>query len=544
MEPANPAPARPQPRAPVGNQALLRRLQPKLTVGAIDDPLEAEADTVADRVMRMEDPTGGLTQAPPAVSRKCAACEEDDKKLQSKPAGIPARGGDGASDRAEAPSLVDEALRGPGEKLDTGLRAFFEPRFGADFSDVRVHHGETAEKSAQAVGARAYTVGSDIVFAAGSFAPGSDDGRRLIAHELAHVRQQAGSGGAFVRREGPPAPTAPPAPAGGAPAPAAAGAPCPPTAIVVAKSLSEYVDLMKCAEAQLGMPPRDMLTMFRQLYYGSQSWSVSSFPVWDDVVKCPQPVGDPRPKLGKPLLDSLQASQEVAGVDVGHVFVGLESMLCPTADVTVSKTVAGIHPSVNMTNEDFATWGGDLGAAVAAWAACPSLGAASTTRDDCFRLPATASITDFLKASAPDQDLQGDIDAYALRAAGLGVPCGGTALKTAALPPGRLSGVFQDYYNNAGSGLGKAHTNNVRCFVEFLGATLDPSGKYITNRDAIVAQYQDKVADFALAFAYKITGSKSAAFGRFVANAAGAGPMFNYSGTAVRWFLNWLEARL
>ena len=88
MAPATPAPARPQPSAPVGNQALLRRLQPKLTIGAIDDPLEAEADNVADRVMRMEDPADGLAQAPPAVSRKCAACEEENK-LQTKLANTP-----------------------------------------------------------------------------------------------------------------------------------------------------------------------------------------------------------------------------------------------------------------------------------------------------------------------------------------------------------------------------------------------------------------------------------------------------------------------
>src|SRR5208282_5200197 len=81
-------------------QALLRRLQPKLTIGAIDDPLEAEADNVADRVMRMEDPADGLAQAPPAVSRKCAACEEENK-LQAKLANTPLATG-GAPERAAA----------------------------------------------------------------------------------------------------------------------------------------------------------------------------------------------------------------------------------------------------------------------------------------------------------------------------------------------------------------------------------------------------------------------------------------------------------
>jgi hypothetical protein len=172
------------------------------------------------------------------------------------------------------------------------------------------------------------------------------------------------------------------------------------------------------------------------------------------------------------------------------------------------------------------------------------MGAAGTASDDCFHLPASSSIFDYLAASAPDQDLQGDIDAFSLRAQGLGIPCAGSAQKAATLPAGNLSAVFQDYYNVAGSTLSMAHANNVRCFLEAIGATLDPSGKTITNRAAIVSKYQDNVADFALAFSYKITKSKSQAFGSYGANLAGAGPMYEKSGTALRWFLTWLESRL
>ena len=160
-------------------------VQPKLAIGAVDDPLEHEADRVADQVMRMPDPALAVSAAPPQVSRKCAACEEEDKqKLQMKSA---------SSDQnsaAEAPAIVQEVLREPGEPLDAELRAFFEPRFGYDFSGVRVHADDRAGKSARSIGASAYTVGSNIAFASGGYAPATSSGRRLIAHELTHVVQQ------------------------------------------------------------------------------------------------------------------------------------------------------------------------------------------------------------------------------------------------------------------------------------------------------------------------------------------------------------------
>lgn len=91
--------------------------------------------------------------------------------------------------------IVHEVLGSAGQPLDGVTRAFMAPRFGHDFSGVRLHTGPQAATSARAVGARAYTVGEQIVFGAGEFAPGSAAGRRLLAHELAHVVQQARGGG-------------------------------------------------------------------------------------------------------------------------------------------------------------------------------------------------------------------------------------------------------------------------------------------------------------------------------------------------------------
>lgn len=90
---------------------------------------------------------------------------------------------------------VQRLLRSSGEPLDPVTRAFMEPRFGRDFSGVRVHRGPEAERSAEALSARAFTTGHDIAFGAARFQPATSDGRRLIAHELAHVVQQSGNRG-------------------------------------------------------------------------------------------------------------------------------------------------------------------------------------------------------------------------------------------------------------------------------------------------------------------------------------------------------------
>jgi hypothetical protein len=95
------------------------------------------------------------------------------------------------------PPIVHQVLGSPGRPLDPATRASVEPRLGHDFGRVRVHADARAGESARAVGARAYTVGRDVVFAPGQYAPGTDRGQRLLEHELAHVAQQ-GMGGAFA----------------------------------------------------------------------------------------------------------------------------------------------------------------------------------------------------------------------------------------------------------------------------------------------------------------------------------------------------------
>src|SRR5262249_9034178 len=90
---------------------------------------------------------------------------------------------------SQVPPIVHEVLRSPGEPLDTETREFFEPRFGHDFGQVRVHTDGKAAESARAVAALAYTTGRDIVFGSGQYAPHRAAGKRLLTHELAHVVQ-------------------------------------------------------------------------------------------------------------------------------------------------------------------------------------------------------------------------------------------------------------------------------------------------------------------------------------------------------------------
>jgi hypothetical protein len=93
------------------------------------------------------------------------------------------------------------SLRSSGQPLPQFIRSFFEPRFGYDFSQVRIHTGAQAAESSQALRARAWTVGHDVVFNAGQYAPESNEGRRLLAHELSHVVQQTELRRPYVQRQ-------------------------------------------------------------------------------------------------------------------------------------------------------------------------------------------------------------------------------------------------------------------------------------------------------------------------------------------------------
>ncbi len=153
-------------------------VQPSLSVSTPGDPYEVEADRVADEVMRMPDQAGGAPQAlrwanAGSINRQCASCAAQ------------SAGGD-------LGAVVARGTSGGGSTLDGATRGFMESRFGQDFGHVRVHTGGASADSARSINSLAYTVGSDIVFGDGQYAPQTSEGRRLLAHELTHTVQQGG----------------------------------------------------------------------------------------------------------------------------------------------------------------------------------------------------------------------------------------------------------------------------------------------------------------------------------------------------------------
>lgn len=183
-----------------GEDADLRRIrlnrlsrpsvQAKLIVNQRDDRYEREADRVADMVMRVPEPhlqrqLEPSIGAPQEIQRKCSACE-DDEALLRKASSTP-----GGTISSTVETGISSLRTTGGVPLDRRTRAFMEPRFGADFSNVRVHANARASSVAQSLKAHAFTVGRDVFFAENSFDPSSIPGRWLLAHELTHTIQQS-----------------------------------------------------------------------------------------------------------------------------------------------------------------------------------------------------------------------------------------------------------------------------------------------------------------------------------------------------------------
>jgi hypothetical protein len=198
----------------LSDRAPLQRVAAE--IGAVDDPLEKEADRVADQVMRSTEPglaappadppidtSGPTVMRAPAISilrspaktagahaeNMCPECEEEEeKKVQTK------------AESGSVPDVAPSHLMAPlggGLALDRSARTFFEGRFVQDFSGVRVHDGPSADVAARSIGARAFTLGRDIVFRSSAYAPSSLEAQFLLAHELTHVVQQGAVQTAF-----------------------------------------------------------------------------------------------------------------------------------------------------------------------------------------------------------------------------------------------------------------------------------------------------------------------------------------------------------
>ena len=179
-------------------RSIISIIQPKLTIGQSGDKYEKEADSVSDKVLRMSntDVTQRIESGnvqPMRIQRMCPGCEEEKKRhlqvgnedfVQAKHA---------SADSPQVSSNLESrinSLTSGGQSLDPATRNYFEPRFGNDFSHVRVHHGGEASNVSRSINARAFTLGNNIVFDTGQYQPQSSEGKRLLGHELTHVVQQ------------------------------------------------------------------------------------------------------------------------------------------------------------------------------------------------------------------------------------------------------------------------------------------------------------------------------------------------------------------
>jgi outer membrane protein OmpA-like peptidoglycan-associated protein len=177
-------------------------LQPALALGPPGDRYEQEADRVAELVAGSHDhdePAALASHQISQVQRACAGSEravaasQTEEEVDEQDAVLVSSAAVAQEPVSPAVQRQIAGMRGGGQPLLESVRAYFEPRFGHDFRAVRIHTGQTAADAVQSLGARAFTVGTDLAFAPGQYAPETGAGRRLLAHELTHVVQQGGA---------------------------------------------------------------------------------------------------------------------------------------------------------------------------------------------------------------------------------------------------------------------------------------------------------------------------------------------------------------
>jgi hypothetical protein len=452
-------------------------MQRQLIVGQVDDPLEREADRLADAVVRMPDPSVSMTAAPARISRDYAACaDEQHRQLHPQPSPAP------IAASQQPPSVVHDVLRAPGQPLDRATRATFERRFGHDFSRVRVHTDAVAAASAQAVNASAYTVGSHLVFGRQQYAPYTQQGQKLLAHELAHVVQQRHDHGALSSEQSRRGPIA-----GlglrlqrqvyGPPAATGAGADF--DAYLLQFSALEQVAITE------GYSFNDRVTAFRKLYYDSAgtaktyAGAVVGGGAFNILIPAAAgtklPAGWSTPPL-EGAADYLRKHQTLKigaqSVDIGHLLAGADAAKHPT---TISLGGGMIRLRSNV---EAATFVGDLGSVVTEYIH----GSTASFRDTAMKRSAVLdSYYDGSKAMASAEDMAGNADAYSLN-----------------LDPSKsLAENLQDYYAATSGGVKKRFTN----FAVAIGlGTLGASG-FTGDTKAWRDAMTEQVFNSALAYA-------------------------------------------
>ncbi|MBL7749667.1 MAG: DUF4157 domain-containing protein [Chitinophagaceae bacterium] len=168
-------------------------VQCSLAIGAVNDPLEQEADNMADKVMSMQEVPAPAAGNASGIQRKCAACEEEEK-VQRKPLASFIQRKEATGGMVASPTVTSQinATKGQGSMMDSTTQSFMESRFGTDFSNINIHTGGEAIQMSRDLNAKAFTVGNDIYFNEAQYNPNSSEGKHLLAHELTHTVQQGG----------------------------------------------------------------------------------------------------------------------------------------------------------------------------------------------------------------------------------------------------------------------------------------------------------------------------------------------------------------
>jgi hypothetical protein len=256
-----------------------------------------------------------------------------------------------------------------------------------------------------------------------------------------------------------------------------------------AANIDEYLFLVRTVERKLSLTtPADapkVLSLLRQIYYGTATWSdpAKSNPQWDAVItqRPWSPGTDPTPQLGASLVKALRESDTPEAGDLGHVLVGLDAMLAPSG-----VKVPGLINQTTVLNEAFGTWAGDVGAAAAEWTMDTMSGSLKGSGDG----------PTYMHRQAGQSDLNGDIDAFAIRA-GLN-NAGPAQLGRAIKLSRRLSDIMMDYFRITHSALGQANARPARLFVEAHGGKF--AGGALTNRPALEATLRTQVLEMATLF--------------------------------------------
>ena len=164
-------------------------IQTKLTVGSSDDPYEREADTMADRIMRMAEPN--------FIQRKCAECEKEEElhRMPISQATTPFLQAKNETIVSANVTTSIQSSKGGGSAMGADINSFMSTRFGHDFSSIKIHTDSRAIQLNRDLNAKAFTVGNDVYFNQGQYQPQSFEGKKLLAHELTHTLQQGNGSG-------------------------------------------------------------------------------------------------------------------------------------------------------------------------------------------------------------------------------------------------------------------------------------------------------------------------------------------------------------